>query len=211
MSTGQHFDLNSVTMATNMQQTSKANSPGDTTSVKFLPEIDQNSNLLNANLFLSDSYVNYTSDRNLDDTNACSCTSSECKLNNRLYVDNDICVCGLRLFEKERLRSHTGLFSSESCGLNSCIDDIGVNLDIRYCDMAKRKEVPVLVKKEESAKVSKSVQSAELLGTCNSTCLVENLLDQFSSPLCASDTADKLYFTPSDNVDTTKVLPMKTG
>ena len=164
--------------------------------------------------------MNYASDTNMDGTNACLCITGERKLMNRQALgkepigfprNNDVCQCGLGIFEREKLRQHTGLFSNELLHVSSCMDNIGVELDTRYCDTAKRKRTPLLVKKEPITKDLKSSQSAELMGTSNSTILVENLLNQFSSPLSASATSEKLVLTGLDNEDTCSSLLRKSG
>ena len=146
--------------------------------------------------------MNYASDTNMDGTNTCLCITGERKYMNRQTIgkepigftrNNDVCQCGLGIFEREKLRQHTGLFSNELLHVSSCMENIGVELDKRYCDTAKRKKIALLVKKEPVTKDSKSAQSAELMGTSNSTILVENLLNQFSSPLSASATSEKLF------------------
>lgn len=157
----------------------------------------------------------------MDGTNACLCISGERKLVNRLHIlgkepvgfprNIDVCQCGLWIFEREKLRQHTGLFSSEQHHVNSCMENIGVTLDTRYCDTAKRKLKPCPVKKEAMTKDSKLGQPTELLGTSNSTILVENLLDQFSSPLSASATSEKLGITNVGSEDTGGPLQMKPG
>ena len=197
-------------------------SPKDPQAPICTPDVDDNCNLLNANLFLSDSYINYTSDTNLDGTNTCLCiTAGERKLTNRNTLgkepiglqrnNNDVCQCGLGIFEREKLLQHAGLFSNELLHVSSCMENIGVKLDTRYCDTAKRKSTTQLVKKEPVTKDSKCGQSTELLGTSNSTTLVQNLLDQFSSPLSASATSEKLVLTGLDKEDTTSPLQMKSG
>jgi hypothetical protein len=89
------------------------------------------------------------------------------------------------------------------------MENLGVTLDIRYCDTAKRKSIAPVVKKEP--KDIKPGQCTELLGTANSTILVENLLNQFSSPLSASATSEKLVVTGLDHEDTTNLLQVKSG
>ena len=214
-------DLNLGTIS--VPQTSHLNilPAKDTHTQICTPENDHRYNLLNANLFLSDSYINYTSDTNLDGTNACSCITSDRKLGHRsvlckepmgLHRNNDVCQCGLGIFEREKLLRHTGLFSNELLHVTSSyMKDLGVNLDTRYCETAKRKSTTPVVKKEPVAKDSKCGQSTELLGTSNSTILVENLLDQFSSPLSASATSEKMVVSGLDNEDRTNPLQVKSG
>ena len=192
--------------------------PKDTQSQIYTPDGDHKCNLLNANLFLSDTYINYTSDTNLDSTNTCLCITENRKHGNRsglckepigLQRNNDVCQCGLGIFEREKLLHHTGLFSNELLHASSCMENLGVTLDIRYCDTAKRKSIAPVVKKEP--KDIKPGQCTELLGTANSTILVENLLNQFSSPLSASATSEKLVVTGLDHEDTTNLLQVKSG
>ncbi|XP_028400914.1 mediator of RNA polymerase II transcription subunit 13-like isoform X2 [Dendronephthya gigantea] len=179
-------------------------------------EHDSNA-MLHANLFLSDSYVNYNSDTNLDGTNACLCITGERKrptLSKEpigFLRNNDVCQCGLGIFEREKLRQHTGLFSSELLYVSSCMENMGVTLDTRYCDTTKRKRAALHLKKESVIKDLKPVQSTELLGTSNSTVLVDNLLDQFSSPLPASATSGKLGMTGLDGDNTGSPLQMKSA
>ena len=155
----------------------------------------------------------------MDGTNACLCITGERKIVNRntigkepigLQRNNDVCQCGLAIFEREKLRQHTGLFSNDLLQGSSCMENIGVEIDTRYCDTAKRKPTITIVKKEPVTKDSKCGQSTELLGTSNSTILVENLLDQFSSPLSASATSEKLVLTGLDN-DDTRPLERRSG
>ena len=215
-------DIGSGAIAISRSSSQNVLSPTDasncTQGPKSVPECEKDCNLLNANLFLSDSYINYTSDMNLDGTNVCMCISGERRVLNRQTMgkepmgfprNNDVCQCGLGIFEREKLLQHTGLFSKELLHVNSCMENIGVELDTRYCDTAKRKST--LVKKEPITKDSKSGQCAELLGTSNSSILVENLLDQFSSPLAASATSERLLGISVDNADNASTLLMKSG
>ncbi|CAB4029347.1 mediator of RNA polymerase II transcription subunit 13-like, partial [Paramuricea clavata] len=213
-------DLGSGTISGSQTSNLNAFSPKDSQGAKCATDSDHNSNLLNANLFLSDSYINYTSDTNLDGTNACLCITGERKIVSRntigkepigLQRNNDVCQCGLAIFEREKLRQHTGLFSNDLLQGSSCMENIGVEIDTRYCDTAKRKPTITLVKKEPVTKDSKCGQSTEVLGTSNSTVLVENLLDQFSSPLSASATSEKLVLTGLDNDDTRRPLERRSA
>lgn len=156
----------------------------------------------------------------MDGTNTCLCITGDRKSTNRQTLgkepigfprNNDVCQCGLGIFEREKLLQHMGLFSNELLHVSSCMENIGIELDTRYCDTAKRKRTSLLVKKEPVTKDSKSVQSTELMGTSNSTILVENLLNQFSSPLSASATSEKLVLTGLDNEDTCSSLLGKSG
>ena len=201
------------TMSPNDPQASQARPIYDTLDAG---EHDSN-NILHANLFLCDSFVNYNSDTNLDGTNACLCITGERKRHTLskepigFLRNNDVCQCGLGIFEREKLRQHTGLFSSELLYVSSCMENMGVTLDARYCDTSKRKRAALHLKKESVIKDLKPVQSSELLGTSNSTVLVDNLLDQFSSPLSASATFGKLGMTGLGSDDTGSPLQMRSG
>ena len=157
----------------------------------------------------------------MDGTNTCLCITGDRKPTNRhltlgkepmgLPRNNDVCQCGLGIFEREKLREHTGLFSDELLHVNSCMETIGVTLDQRYCDTAKRRTTAPAIKKEVVSKDVKPAQTTELLGTSNSTILVENLIDQFSTPLSAAATSERLGTTNVESEDTGSPLQTKSG
>lgn len=194
---------------------------------KYTPLGEKGCNLLNANLLLSDSYINYLSDRSLDCTDACVCQPTDRKFAVRHlsmgkepfgYTRGiDVCSCGLRTFEGEKLREHGGLFSADIRDVGSCMNDLGVAVDERYFDKGTTTTVdscPVekktQVKKELSEDV-KPCESADTRSSGNSAAVVEYLLDQFSSPLSAAATSERIALTEVGDKDEDSPLCRKSG
>lgn len=216
--------LNVENSKINITSPSPKESGGERSRTKYTPLGDKNCNLLNANLFLSDSYINYLSDRSLDCTNACLCHVGDRKLALRHlslvkepigYARNiGVCSCGLWTFEMEKLKEHEGLFFADIQSVSRSMDDLGVTLDERYLDKGSKNSASDAVKKDLPKKEFDDVkcrESADLLGTSNSACLVECLLDQFSSPLSAAATSKKLSLTDVNSEETDKPRWLKSG
>lgn len=196
---------------------------------KYTPLGEKGCNLLNANLLLSDSYINYLSDRSLDCTNACVCQPTDRKFAVRhLSMGKepigftrgprsiDVCSCGLRTFEGEKLQEHGGLFSADIRDVGSCMDDLGVAVDERYFDKGTTTtnscpvEKKIQVKKELPEDI-KPCESADSHSASNSAAVMEYLLDQFSSPLSAAATSEKITMTEVGDKDEDSPLCRKSG